>query len=118
MDIPNLVSESIADSIHEFSDEYSVTVDNGHSYYFECAGTGTVAIYIGDSVNETIFIDSKNYKVFRGLIDNTYNQSVKFRFMTSYPMALKNMAIYKENFQSADDVPAYVDKIKYSMKDL
>ena len=118
MNIKNLVSECEADKIHEFDSEYSISVDNGKSYYFECAGTGTCAIYIGESVNETIFIDSKNYKVFKGLINNTHNQSVKLRFITSYPMAIKNVAIYRENFASADDVYPYTDKIKYDMKAL
>ena len=118
LDIQNLVSESEANAIHEFSDAYSYQADNGHSYYFEVSGTGTCQVYVDDTPYDTINIDSVGYNPIKGLIVNPDNKPVKFEFTTSYPMGLKNIAIYKESFVDADHVVPFTDKVKYNMKDL
>ena len=118
LDIHNLVSESISDTIHEFSDSYSYQADEGQSYYFECSGTGTCEIVVGDDVVEIITLDNSNYEVFKGLIPNPFKSPVTFTFNTAYPMAIKNVAIYSENFRSEDDVVPYADKIKYELNTL
>lgn len=115
MDIVNLVSESISNPIHEFSDGYSYQTDRGQSFYFEVSGTGTCNIYVDNALFDTISIDNKGYEAYKGLIENTDDKAVKFEFITSYPMALKNVAIYKENFADANDVVPFTDKIKYDM---
>ena len=116
MDIQNLVSESTANAIHEFSDAYSYQADQGRSYYFECSGIGTCTISIDDVVIKTISLNSNSYEVFKGNITNDDKKPVKFDFTTSYPMALKNVAIYKETFATDDDVVPFTSKIKYDMK--
>ena len=118
MDIRNLIADSIADIIHEFTDSFSYQGDEGQSYYFECAGTGTCKIYVDDTLSATLTLDNKSYTVYKGLISNTDRKPVKFLFETSYPMALKNVAIYKESFSSADDVAPYTNKIKYDLKSI
>lgn len=118
LDIRNLLSESVSEPIHEFDDSYSYQTDEGRSYYFECAGTGTCKIYVDGTVADTITLNSDTYAVYKGLISNVLKKPVKFEFTTSYPMGLKNAAIYKESFASADDVAPYTDKIKYDMKEL
>ena len=115
--IDNLVSDDLANAIHEFSDSFSYQVDEGQSYYFECAGLGSCDIEV-DGTIETLTLDDKNYKVYRGLIANTTKKPVKFTFTTSYPMALKNIAIYRDNYETVEDIPAYTDKVKYNMTDL
>lgn len=115
MDIRNLLSESLANAIHEFSDTFSYQADQGQSYYFECAGVGTCDISIDGTVVETITLDDKAYKVYKGLITNTDKKAVTFTFTTSYPMALKNIAIYKETFEQAEDVVPFTEKVKYDM---
>lgn len=115
MDIQNLVSESISNPIHEFSDTYSYQADEGQSYYFECSGIGTCDISVDGVIVETLNIEQNNYEVFKGLIVNPDKKPVNFEFTTSYPMALKNVAIYKELFADADSVVAFTDKIKYDM---
>lgn len=118
LDVKNLLSDCIADSIHEFSDTYSYQADEGKSYYFECAGTGTCKIYVEDTVVDTITLNNSAYTVYKGLIPNLLSKPVKFEFTTLYPMGLKNVAIYKESFASADKVYPYTDKIKYDLKAL
>lgn len=117
-EIPNLVSDSLANAIHEFSDSFSYQADEGQSYYFECGGLGTCTIEIDGTVVDTITLDDKNYKVYRGLFANTDKKPVTFTFTTSYPMALKNVAIYRETFEEVEDVPAFTDKVKYDMKEI
>ena len=65
-----------------------------------------------------LYLNSKTYEVYKGLISNSDKKAVKFKFIPSYPMALKNIAIYREKFESDDDVVPYTDKIKYDLKAL
>ena len=117
-DIPNLLAETISDPIHEFDDTYSYQTDEGQSYYFECAGEGTCEIYVDDVVVDTLTLDSPSYSVYKGLISNTEKKAVKFVFTTSYPMAIKNCAIYAQTFADEKDVVPFTDKVKYDMKEL
>mgnify|MGYP006958158004 CR=1 FL=1 len=116
MDIPNIIPDETANNIHEFSDTYSYQTDDGQSYYFECSGLGTCDISIDGIVIDTITLDEKTYKVYKGVFTNTDRKPVLFTFTTSYPMALKNCAIYRETFDSIDDIPPFTDKVKYDMK--
>ena len=118
MDIKNLVADTIANAIHEFSDTYSYQTDDGHSYYFEVSGTGTCDIYVDEILTETLNIEAVGYNPMKGLIENADNKPVRFEFTTSYPMGLKNIAIYKETFEDADHVVPFTNKIKYDMKEL
>ena len=118
MDIPNLVSESISDPIHEFSDGYSYQADRGQSFYFEASGTGICNIYVDEVLVDTLTIDNKGYEAYKGLITNMDSKPVKFEFITTYPMALKNIAVYAQRFADANDVVPFTDKVKYDMKEL
>jgi hypothetical protein len=118
LDIKNLVSDSEANAIHEFSEAYSYQVDEGQSYYFECSGIGVCNIYVDDTLTDSITIENTGYEPFRGLIENPDKKPVKFEFITAFPMGLKNIAIYSENFSEAEKVVPYTDKIKYDMKEL
>ena len=118
MDIANLVSETEANTIHEFSDTYSYQVDEGQSYYFEVSGTGTCDISVDGVVVDTLNIETTGYVPIKGLIANTDKKPVKFEFTTSYPMGLKNIAIYSQTFADDESVVPFRQKIKYNLKDL
>ena len=118
MDIPNLISEEVANNIHEFSDGYSYQTDQGQSYYFECAGTGTCEIYVDDVLTDTLTLESPSYAIYKGLISNADKKTVRFEFSTLYPMALKNCAIYAQTFAEDVDVVPFTDKVKYDMTQL
>lgn len=115
MDIQNQVSSSVADPIHEFSDSYSYQADEGQSFYFEVSGTGTCNIYVDETLFDSITIDNKGYEAYKGLITNIDKKPVKFEFVTSFPMGLKNVAIYRESFTDADSVVPFTEKVKYDM---
>ena len=115
-DIKNLVAESVYDRIIQFTDTFTWTVDEGQSYYFECSGVGTCEIYVDDVLADTIDIDNLNsYEIFKGLIENPDKKKVKLTFTTSYPMGVKNFAVYADNFPAAEDVTPFTSKIKYDM---
>ena len=117
--IENIVAESVYDAITEFTDAFSYQSDEGQSYYFECSGIGTCNIYVDDVLVDTLNIeDIKSYTIFKGLISNADKKPVKFEFTTTYPMGVKNFAIYRENFPTAEDVVPFTQKIKYPMKEL
>lgn len=115
MDIPNIIPDETANNIHEFSNTYYVSADEGQSYYFECSGVGTCDIEVDETVVDTITLDKNTYEVYKGLIVNTDKKPVKLTFTTSYPMALKNVAIYRESFATAEEVVPFTDKVKYDM---
>ena len=118
-EILNIVPESVYDQITEFSDTYTYTTDEGQSYYFECSGVGTCQIYVDDVEVETVDIDNLNsYEIFKGLIENTDKKPVKFVFTTAYPMGVKNFAVYRQSFPTADDVAPFTSKIKYDLQEL
>ena len=118
-EILNLVAESVYDQIIQFADTFTWTVDEGQSYYFECSGVGTCEIYVDDVLADTLDIDNLNsYEVFKGLIENPDKKKVKLTFTTSYPMGVKNFAVYAENFPEAEDVTPFTSKIKYDMSAL
>jgi len=118
MKINNLVGESEANIIHEFADGYSYQTDEGQSYYFEASGTGVCNVYVDETIVDTIDIETAGYEPFTGLISNTGKKPVKFEFTTSYPMGLKNIAIYAQTFEDAESVPPFTDKIRYDMTKL
>jgi hypothetical protein len=118
MNIVNLVSESISNPIHEFSDSYSYQADEGQSYYFEVSGVGVCNIYVDDALVETLPIETTGYEAMKGLIENIEKKPVKMEFVTSFPMGLKNAAIYKESFDDASKVVPFTDKVKYDLKEL
>ena len=115
MDIQNIIPNETANNIHEFDDTYTYQTDEGQSYYFECSGIGTCDITVDGTLVDTITLDEKNYKVYKGLIANSTKKPVVFTFTTSYPMALKNCAVYRESFDVDTDVPPFTDKVKYDM---
>lgn len=118
MRIDNLLSENEANAIHEFSDTYSYQADEGQSYYFEVSGTGTCDIYVDGAIADSITIETQGYVPIKGLITNTLKKPVKFEFTTSYPMGLKNIAIYSQTFADDESVVPFRQKIKYDLKEL
>lgn len=115
MDIYNVIPDETANHIHEFDDTYVVSADEGQSYYFECSGVGTCDIEVDGTVIDTITLDTNSYEVYKGLIVNVDKKPVKLTFTTLYPMALKNVAVYRETFADAEYVPPFTDKVKYDM---
>lgn len=95
--------------------------ENAHSLYYEVLGKGTKRIIIGDTMIETEF-DSKEqgygFSAYKELINNPDNQKVIVEFSSSYPMSLKNVALYSASFETQEEIPPYSEYIRYHLPDL
>lgn len=115
--IPNLLGAdgnsifSMVGGTKEFS------ASNAKSFYFETMGKCTVTIKVGETVVKTIDVDTKSYKEYKGVIDNTDNV-VRLVFSSEYPYAIKSLALYGAKFVEDEEVPAYAEKIRYKMDEI
>lgn len=117
-DIKNLIADSISLPITQFDNEHKFSAGKGKSFYFEYSGKGVCEIRIGNVLKYTMELDSKGYSKMTGLLVNSDEETVEIKFITDFPMVVKNIAIYAENFESANDVPHYTDKVQYDLKEL
>jgi len=93
--------------------------EGAHSYYIEVSGIGKIEIYVGGILTEEIEVDSNTlFTQYKGLIGNVDEEKVQIAVITDYPMAVRNVALYRATYPTADDVPMFRDKIPYYMPDL
>jgi len=117
--VKNLISTEVSRLIQILEGTYTVEANDCKSYYFQVNGKGTCEVYVGATLVETINIDNKQgFKEYKGLVTNPNNEKVKITFTTDYPMAIKNMAMYSAKWETADEVQAYGEKVRYALKDL
>lgn len=117
--IKNLLADSFSKVISRFSDEKSFNTDGAKAYYFECSGIGACTIKVDGEIVGVVSIDSPTvFKKYKNLINNPEDKEVELVFTTIYPMAVRNVALYGENFVNADSIPIFRDKIPYKMTDL
>lgn len=118
--VDNLIPDKKAQEITQIirgTKDYSV--DCGRSYYFECMGKGTATIFVDEGAVEVIDLtDKQSFKAYKGLIVNEDDAPVRIEFACSYPVSVKNIAIYDADYESADDIQAYGEKVKYDMDSL
>lgn len=102
------------------SGEYVVEAENAQSYYFQINGKCDLTISAGDLVLDALYIDNKQGFVdYKGLIENpTDEKKITLRFVSEYPMALKNVALYSAKWETPEEVQAWGEKIKYPLRDL
>lgn len=93
--------------------------DGARSLYFECKGYVTMTITIGSIDQTPVTIESPTgYTAYKYLIPNTANETVKVDFVSDYPLSVKNLAMYKANFPTAEEIPAYSEYIRYDLTEL
>ena len=96
-----------------------ITASGARSLYVEVLGNVTMTIYVDGSAVDTESISSKaHYTPIRKLISVDGMQTVKVKFESSYPMAIKNFALYGATFESVDDVPTFAEVCKYDLSQL
>lgn len=101
------------------SGEYKVEADGAKSYYFQISGKCHCEIYAGNNLIDRFDIDNKQgFKDYKGLIPNEDNEKVSIIFNTDYPMALKNVALYRATWETPEEVQSYGEKVKYRLKEL
>jgi len=109
--IPNMITNP--EDFVLLTESREVSMENAKSYYFEYSGTGTLNIYIDDVLSDTIALDSESYAEKRGFLTGT---KVKFEFIPTYPLTIKDLAFYPVLFKTEDKIPAYEDCEKYDLK--
>lgn len=116
--VKNLISSN-SNLIQVESGEYVVTADGAKSFYFQVSGKCTCDVLVGETSVETIAIDNKQgFAEYKRLVTNTDNEKVSLKFTTSYPLALKNIALYSATWETVDEVQSYGEKVKYRIKEL
>lgn len=95
------------------------SAEKARSCYFECVGNGTYQIMIDDEVVvEGVLESKKGYMPYRCLIPNGEDKKVVLAFSSAYPMAVKNVALYSADFETAEDIQPYADKVRYDLREL
>lgn len=117
--VKNLVSTQFSRLTQLEEGEYKVGADGCKSYYFQVSGKGTCDIYVGSTLVDTLTIDNKQgFIEYKGLVENPLKEKVELVFTTDYPMAIKNIALYSATWETAEEVQAYGEKVKYKLKEL
>lgn len=118
--LPNLISDTSAKKIHQIIDggiEFSG--EKARAYYFEFLGKGTLEVYVGDTLAETVELSSQTFFTpYRGLITNESKENVCLKINTKYAASVKNVALYNVLFDTPEEVQPYSEKIKYDLSKL
>lgn len=93
--------------------------DEAKSLYLEYFGVCTINIKVGetDYFNDTL-TSKRGYSSFKKLIENEDNEKVVVTLVSTYPLALKNIALYKAVFETEEEIQSFAEKIRYNLKEL
>ena len=118
--LPNLIAENIANKIHTVIDDaVEYEGDGARAYYFEFLGKGTLEVYVNGALVETVpLVSATHFTPYRGVIDNADKEKVVIKIKTPYSASLKNIALYRVLFDTAEEVQTYGEKIKYDLKQI
>lgn len=118
--IPNLLGSQVGGSIHNIvSGNQTYTGDNAKSYYFEATGKCNVTVKVGNEIVETIAINSiDEYTSYKNIIPNDTKARVTLEFDSEYPYSIKNIALYAAKYDEVEQIPAYAEKVRFSMAEL
>lgn len=118
--VDNILPDTLSKTIHQIiNGSKSFDGSEALSYYFEVCGIGTCTITVGDTSVKTINLtDKTQYTIFRGNVTNADKKLVTLTFSSTYPMEVRNIALYAASFPSDDDVPTFREKIPYKITDI
>lgn len=93
--------------------------DGIRSLYFEFFGVGTYQIIVDGISVESGAIESRvGYSSFKALVNNPLDKKVALEIHSDYPLAVKNVAMYSANFETADDIQSFAEKVRYNLNEL
>ena len=117
--IRNLISDCSASSIHSLvKGDMEFEAEGAQSYYFEVTGNCTYTITVGETETITPVEAINEYKVIKGIIENTDNAIVSLKFSSEMPYAVKNIALYEAKYEEAENIPAYAEKLRFRATDI
>lgn len=115
----NLLGDSVGREIHAVvSGEESFSADNARSFYYEVTGKGKATITCGEFVKEIEFDSMQKYTPFKGVIENVDNGKATILFVSDYPYAVKNIAMYRALYELDELVPDYTKRVRFNLRDI
>lgn len=87
------------------------------AYTFCAVGYGKVTIYASGNIQKEIEIDSKEFIVYKGCIDNDASE-VKLVASSDYTLTIKNVALYRDKYRDDSQIPEYEEYVNYDLKQL
>lgn len=105
------------------SGTFTFAADGARSMYYEIKGKGTMTVTIGEAESTITDFDSSvnaqlGYEPNRLLFDNEDGERVTVVFESIYPMSVKNVAMYSATFETAEQIPAYAEYVRYDLTEL
>lgn len=96
----------------------SYEADGARSLFFEAYGVGSYSVKIDDVVVSGEIDSKQGYSAFRKLIPNTDDKKAVLEFTSTYPLAVKNVALYSADFASDEEVQTFSEKVRYDLREL
>lgn len=105
------------------SGTFTFSATGARSMYYEIKGKGTMTVTIGEEDPVTSEFDSSvnaqlGYEPQRLLFDNEDGELVTVTFTSSYPISMKNTAMYSATFEEVSQVPSYAEFVRYDLTEL
>lgn len=117
-EITNLLDQDTG-TVQHINDDITIQSGPAKAYYFEMSGKGTVKIYAGTTLIQTVTNNDKaGWITFKGKLDNENNSDVKIVFSGAYPYQFRNVALYNINFETNSDVWEYTTKRRFNLREL
>lgn len=116
--VKNLLSDG-AKIVSQERGTIKFSADGARSMYFECFGVGTYSVKIDDEEVASGELTSKHgYSPYKAHIPNAYDKKVVLEIASSYPLAVKNVALYSADFESLEDIQPFSEKVRYNLREL
>ena len=96
-----------------------ISASGARSLFAEVLGNVNMTIYVDGTAVESEVITSKTYYTpTRKLISNADGKQVAVKFVSDYPFAIKNYALYGATFETSSDIPTFSEVVKYDLSQL
>ena len=115
----NLLGDITGRDIHNVvSGIKSFSAYNANSYYFEVSGKGKATITCGDEIITIEFDTMTKFTPYKGIVKNKNKKDVEIKFESTYPYAIKNIAMYEALYEIDELVPDYSKRVRFNLRDL
>ena len=120
--VPNLIDNSRAKAIHTIynGDTFVIDADNVHSVTYDVLGTGTLNVYVNDSLvtYEPIEINSPTgFTEVKENVENPNNANVRYEFTAGNQLSVKSIGFYACDFPEEKDIPSFKPYLRYPVRD-
>ena len=118
----NPVKNLLPDGYNIHSQERGILTfeaDGARSMYFEFFGVGKYSVNVdGKEVVTGDLCSKTGYDFCRKLIPNAEDKHVILKINSTYPLAVKNIALYSANFENDESIQAFSEKVRYDLREI